>query len=338
MNQNPDSKLKWNEVFNEIKDTYNADYITEVPYQIKKIAVKDYFTARRVNLKKAKQQKSEFKMHFRSKKNPTQSCYIPKSAVKPDGIYYTIAGKMRYSDLSWINSEIGDCRLVKQHDAWYIMIPLPIDNNNTLDCTENKRQGDVVAIDQGIRCFITYFSENGYYGQIGKDSFQRLLNINLKIDKLLSVINTTKLRNKKRNLKRKVGKLRLRLKWLVEELHWKVCNYLVKNYSVIILPHFNVKDMISKSKRKLRKTVVRSMLSFSFYEFSQRLEQKCIEYGIRLIRSNESYTSKTNSFTGEIFNVGSREWFEYQGVKINRDINGARNILLRAMRDSSVNC
>lgn len=59
---------------------------------------------------------------------------------------------------------------------------------------------------------------------------------------------------------------------------------------------------------------------------------------IRLIRSNESYTSKTNSFTGEIFNVGSKEWFIHEGVKVNRDINGARNILLRAMRDISVKC
>lgn len=338
MNQNPDSKLKWNELFNDIKDTYNADYIKAVPYQIKKIAVKDYFTARSTNLKKAKQQNKPFEMHFRSRKHPTQSCYIPKSAVKPEGIYHTITGRLKYSDLSWIGLDFKDCRLVKNHDAWYIVIPIPMDSKTTVPCTENQRQGDVVAIDQGIRSFITYFSENGCYGQIGKDSFQRLLNINLKIDKLFSVINTTTQRNKKRNLKRKVGKLRLKLKWLVDELHWKVINYLVKNYSVIILPHFNVKDMIDKDTRKLRKSVVRSMLSYGFYEFSCKLEEKCNEYGIRLIRSNESYTSKTNSFTGEIFNVGSKEWFTYEGVKINRDVNGARNILLRAMRDSSVKC
>lgn len=63
---------------------------------------------------------------------------------------------------------------------------------------------------------------------------------------------------------------------------------------------------------------------------------KCAEYGVKLIRSNEAYTSKTNSFNGEVFNVGSRKCFKYDGIKIDRDINGARNIMLRAMRDSSL--
>jgi putative transposase len=49
---------------------------------------------------------------------------------------------------------------------------------------------------------------------------------------------------------------------------------------------------------------------------------------------NEAYTSKTNSWTGEIMNVGSREWITVDGLKINRDINGARGILLRALGDS----
>ena len=93
--------------------------------------------------------------------------------------------------------------------------------------------------------------------------------------------------------------------------------------------------MVKKGKRKLRKSVVRSMQSFRFYEFSQRLEMKCKEYGVLLIRSNESYTSRTNSFNGELMNIGSREWFVYDDVTVNRDVNGARNILLRAMRDSS---
>ena len=38
---------------------------------------------------------------------------------------------------------------------------------------------------------------------------------------------------------------------------------------------------------------------------------------------------------GEVFNVGSRKRFKYDGIYVDRDINGARNILLRAMRDSS---
>ena len=55
-----------------------------------------------------------------------------------------------------------------------------------------------------------------------------------------------------------------------------------------------------------------------------------------MIEKNESYTSKTNSFNGELINgLGGKERFKYDGVTVNRDINAARNILLRALRDSS---
>lgn len=64
---------------------------------------------------------------------------------------------------------------------------------------------------------------------------------------------------------------------------------------------------------------------------------KCMEYGVTLIRSNESYTSKTNSFNGDIMDIGGKKSFLYDSIIVDRDINGARNILLRAMRDSSAN-
>lgn len=93
---------------------------------------------------------------------------------------------------------------------------------------------------------------------------------------------------------------------------------------------------MTKKGRKLRKSVVRSMLSLRFFEFKERLQKKCKECGVLFIEQNESYTSKTNSFTGELINnLGSKEWFTYDGIKVHRDLNAARNILIRAMRDSS---
>lgn len=79
-------------------------------------------------------------------------------------------------------------------------------------------------------------------------------------------------------------------------------------------------------------------MALRFYEFKERLKNKCKERHVLFIEQNEAWTSKTNSFNGEVMtNLGSREYFNYQGLKINRDVNGSRNILLRAMRDSSAN-
>ena len=94
--------------------------------------------------------------------------------------------------------------------------------------------------------------------------------------------------------------------------------------------------MVKKSKRKLHKKVVRAMNCFRFYEFKERLKIKCKENQITFIESSESFTSRTNSFTGELIkNLGSKEKFKFDNILIDRDINGARNILIRAMRDAS---
>lgn len=332
-NEKDRKRIGWMDMAKDIFSEMDYDYVKVVPYQIKKIAVKDCYQALVNGCRKTKKTGETFKLSFRTRKNPKQSCYIPKQALKKEGIYHTIAGKLKISERPLLNYEHRDLRLVAEYDRWYVVVPLEF-GNMSLMCSENQGNGDVVAIDPGIRHFLTYFSENGYFGHICGE-YSVLLKLQLKIDRLISRISKEKDKFKKRNLKRTVGKTRLRVRDLVDELHWKAIGFLVRNFSIIILPSFETSGMVKKGKRKLRKSVVRSMQSFRFYEFSQRLEMKCKEYGVLLIRSNESYTSRTNSFNGELMNIGSREWFVYDGVTVNRDVNGARNILLRAMRDSS---
>ena len=89
--------------------------------------------------------------------------------------------------------------------------------------------------------------------------------------------------------------------------------------------------MVSKSKKKIKKETVRSMLTFSFYKFSQKLENKAIELNKKVIRISEAYTSKTVSWTGEIKNIGSNKIIKSNQEQMDRDINGARGIYLRAM-------
>lgn len=322
------------ELTNKFTSELNYNYIKSVPYQIKKIAVRDCYRAYIANCKKTKKLGIPFKLKYRTRKVPIQSCYIPKSALNNKGIYYTISGNLKMSERSFLTNKYYDLRLVKEYDRWYIVIPMEI-NNTKLPVSENQRNGDVVSLDPGVRSFMTLFSENGFIGKLGEASFNKIMNLNHKIDKLISKREIETDKNKKRNLYRIIGKKRNKLRDLVDELHWKTINFLIRNFSVIILPTFEVQNMVNKENRKIKKSVVRAMLSLRFYEFGERLKNKCKEYGIVLIRSNEAYTSKTNSFTGEIMEIGSKKSFKHNGIKIDRDINGARNILLRAMRDSS---
>ena len=334
-NEEDKDTVNWMEVAKRLTSKFTEDYVKEVPYQIKKIAVQDCYKAFMNGCRKAKKTGEGFELSYRTRKNPKQSCYIPKSALTVNGIYHTIAGNLKITEWGLLNNPFKDIRLIKEYNKWYIVVPMIL-QNTVLEVSENQRNRDVVALDPGIRTFMTFFTENGYFGKIGSN-FNKLLNIHFKIDALISKKDLSKGKKKKRNLYRKIGKLRGRLTSMVDELHWKTINYLVRNFKVIILPTFDTSEMVNKktSERKINKKVVRAMQSYRFFEFSERLKNKCLDYGCILIRSNEAYTSKTNSFNGEVFNVGSRKRFKYDGIYVDRDINGARNILLRAMRDSS---
>jgi putative transposase len=131
---------------------------------------------------------------------------------------------------------------------------------------------------------------------------------------------------------KKISKLKARIKHLINDLHNKVAYDLVMKYDTILLPTFEISNMVKRkkdsSKRKIRKISVRSMLSLCHYEFKLKLKWMAKKYGKSVINVNEAYTSKT--FNGKIFNIGSRKVLKTKSGKIiDRDINGARNILLR---------
>ena len=322
----------WHKVYQDIaKQNEEHDYIKSVPYQIKKIAVRDYNRALFINKAKAKRSGKPFEMKFKSKKNPKQSCFIPKTAISSSGIYYTIAGKLKMNERAWFeNEEINDCRLVLEFGKWFVEIPKEI------KITPIENQEGVVAIDPGVRTFATYFSTEGYFGKLGQGAFDRILKLNLKIDKLISKLSKETDKNRKSNLKRSIFNIRFKIRNLIDELHWKTIKFFTSRFKVIIFPSFNVSEMIKKSNRKLPKKVIRSMNCFRFFEFKERLKLKCKENGVTFVESSEVFTSKTNSFTGELMeNLGSKEKFMFNNVSVDRDINGARNILIRAMRDAS---
>ncbi len=122
---------------------------------------------------------------------------------------------------------------------------------------------------------------------------------------------------------------------LITELHFKTAKFLADNFGVILLPTFETSQMTSKAGRKIRKKTVRMMLTFTHYQFKQILKWKASLTGRSVVDCCEAYTSKTHPQTGEIRNVGGAKWIRLTDrSRADRDIVGARNILLRALVDS----
>ena len=128
---------------------------------------------------------------------------------------------------------------------------------------------------------------------------------------------------------------------LISEVHKQLSKFLVTNYDVIMLPSFEISQMVIKDGRKLNRKVVRLMTSWGHYRFKQRLMFKAREYGKKVVIVNEAYTSKTCSCCGWIHDkLDGRKTFECQncGSKMDRDVNRAKNIFLKNYEVLGLTC
>jgi IS605 OrfB family transposase len=116
----------------------------------------------------------------------------------------------------------------------------------------------------------------------------------------------------------------------IDDLHWKTIDFLTTNYMTIVVSDFKISQLI-KNKR-LNRTSKRMLCLLSHYKFRLRLVEKCKQRGNSLWFVDESYTSKTCTQCGRLNqSLGSSKHFNCTdcGLQIDRDVNGARNILIK---------
>ena len=319
-------KANWKAIKGDILNNL-PDWCKDTPYQIKSIAIKDACKAVSNAKLKFKQTGTVSRVNFKSRKSPKQSCYIPKSAVSEKGIYHTILGEVKYKES--LPKNFGDCRLVCVYGDYYLTLP-----TESLQL-ETENQGRVVALDPGIRTFLTYFSESSF-GWLGNKANIKIQKLCFKLDDLCSLIAKTT-GQQKRRFKKAANRIRAKIKNLVSELHQKSAKFLVDNFDVILLPTFETSQMAKKGKRRIRSKSVRQMLTLSHYQFKQFIKHKAFEHNKVVLDVNEAYTSKTVSWTGEIVkNLGGSKIIKSPstGKTMDRDLNGARGIFLRALVDT----
>ena len=309
-----------------------------VPYQIKGDAVREAWQAMRNAKIKAQQTGEKQDLRFQSRRMPTQSLFIPTSAIRENGIYPRVLGDIAYAEPIPATfytkrekgtpkplDEVRDSRLLSEEGRWYLCVTYR-------ETTTKPPAGPmrVVALDPGVRDFLTYFSETGF-GWLGHQSINRIQRLCVYLDRLVSRIATCAVRRKKRTMRRAANQIRRRIRHLVKELHSKTAHFLVSNFDVILLPCFDTSEMTLRHQRKIRKKSVRQMLTLSHYKFKQRLLAKAEQFGKHVIIVNEAYTSKTVSWTGEEKKKlgGSKIITAEDGTSMHRDLNGARGILVR---------
>ena len=318
------------------------DRLKAAPYQVRSIGVRDARRAvsevrrRNLQLKAAKARGSRLEegwheVNFRSRKAPKQGCFVPATATSENGAYYTKLGKLRMAER--LPADHGDSRLTLHNGQYHLVVTCPAQRR------VSETQARVVALDPGIRSFLIWLSETDA-GHIAPGAFGKIQRLCAHLDALLSRAKLERRRLAKRNKYLAADRMRVRIINLVDELHHQAARWLVDNFDIILLPTFETSDMVQPGARKLRSRSARSLLTYGHYRFQQFLAWKAWQSGKDVILVNEAYTSKTCSWNGEIIpNLGGRRVVAgSDGVRVNRDINGARGIFLRALADTPVLC
>ena len=197
-----------------------------VPYQVKRTAVRDALpvhvqhqdlqlgTQGQTRHTATEPTKQFAQLSYRSRKNPRQSCYIPDDAVTEHGVYHTMLGPLRMAEA--IPAEHKECRLVQERGRYWLVVPYPA------QCDIETPSGDgVVALDPGVRTFLTYFSETDC-GKIGHHAFGRIQRLCHWLDDLISRTAKEPHRRRRRQMRSAQVRTRQRITNLVDELHWQL--------------------------------------------------------------------------------------------------------------------
>ena len=220
------------------------------------------------------------------------------------------------------------CRIIFKRNTGHFFITNPV----PLIKEGSTPKRSIISLDPGIRTFITYYDRRSC-GEIGKSTSVKIKRLNKSQDNIQAKLNNEKKYGKRKNLFNAKQKIQAKINNVVDDLHKKACNFLGK-YKYVILPEFKTKGLL----KKLNKYSSRALQNLSHFKFKLRLIQKANETGAKIIICNEAYTSKTCTNCGNLkMDLGKAKLYKCDicDLEINRDINGARNILLRVLRGGS---
>lgn len=272
-----------------------------------------------------------FRLKYRSKKKNGLCMTLPSSMIKIKNGVISLTSKDLKDKTIKVHKRnlpklkkiktLKDCRLTKKFGEYYLHIPIELEQFKK---PVTKR---VIGIDPGVSTFLScYTPEKTVIIQ------QNRYNIN-QLDYLKSKIKELRKKKLRERIRRKLlSKIDRKKENRINEIHWKSINYLVKNYDSIFLEKFESQGFVKNGKNKNLNRVTNNLKP---YTFRQRLIYKATCFNKQVVIVNARYTSKTCSSCGNLKKKISLSERVYHcnncKQSFNRDINAAKNILMRGL-------
>ena len=316
------------------------DWALEVPFDVRDEAMADLVKARKAHAAKERVQKKTLPAtyKFRSKRRDPQQCITIRRRHwgRGRGAYAALFGVTREGGLRMRAAEElplemdNDLRITRDqlgHVYVCYCVPRP---------THPPVPGNrVISLDPGVRTFLTGYDPDGRLVEIGSGDITRVVRLLVQADKVQSKEKDKKHRSRRRQLRRARLRIFARARNLVDEVHRKTCKFLTATYENILLPQFESSRMVPRGARRIGCKTARQMMTWAHYRFREMLITKASQrVGCHVVICDEAYTSKTCGRCGKIHaTLGGAKVFTCPacGFCLGRDVNGARNILLRWM-------
>jgi putative transposase len=337
----PDIRAKIKSECEESGSVYDINVIDEAC----KEARTNFFTIckNNVSIKSDHTGETYQELGFKSRKSKVKSFSHHK--MGRNGVCYKSLGKIRLTETLHPEAYGKTVKVICDHNRWFIAV-LKLVTISGESQARNERSLKMIALDPGSRNFMTAYSQNEAYFMGKGFSVNTLLPLAkemracFKVRRRLKNLPEYKMKEEERpqwfndrllEVENHLDEIEQRRQDAVTHLHHECADFLVKNYDIILLPQFETKKMVKKSEeRALNRRAVHNLLSLKHYKFKDFLLWKGKKEKKKIIIVNESYTSQTASWNGNIIKdlKGSNK-ITMNDFSVDRDINGARNIYIK---------
>ena len=225
---------------------------------------------------------------------------------------------------------------LRPNGKWILNIPCESKYIRVTEKTDHQKN-PVVSSDPGVRAFQTMydpFEQKAWQMGTQEDllELRKLKTRAQHFDSLAAVAKKKGQAKAAHDYERAAAKTWRKLKDVRHNKHRLIASDMVRNYQSVVVGKLSSSSCVyTKNGRKLSRQTNSDMHTWSPYTFQQRLHNRANGTTTFVMDQDEAYTSKTCGRCGKINKkLGSSKTFECQcGTVIDRDVNGARNILVK---------
>ena len=261
-----------------------------------------------------------FRLRYLKRDKPNRILKLEKEAFTEDGFCTNALGKhtrCEIEDYDYTKKLVTMSTIFYSKNEFYLLKKYKVTDMTETPKYINKE--DTIAIDLGVYPLGTGYS-NDHILEIGTDIGQIIERKLIMIDKV-SANEYLTLGEKNRIINKKFDQI----KNLVNDMQWKIIDYLTRSYKNIIVGNFSTKRMgETDSVTKMTKRVGNLL---SIYKFKERLQYKCKYTNTNYKEIDEWGSSKSCSVCGYWKkDLGKSKVYHCDqcGTIMNRDVNGSK--------------